>query len=217
MNWVEWLIVKRFALITIIASLVVVITLGAILFNHHVTLEFLSKATDTLLKALGIVVGTLWSLNRYFTTRTDYPQLRVEAIIDSLPGTTFGTESLYGLLSYRLDVVNTGKVLLHIAGYRVQVFNVLLRKDQVLYEVLHEWTGTDGGPESASSDSIEPGSWAGVSSAIACPNDVRAVRVFLEVKLAEGGSWTWHRILSVAPTQNHIQPPAIDAKEKGPS
>jgi hypothetical protein len=211
MNWFERLIVQRIALITAVACLIVIVLLAGSLFNRHVTLDLLSKATDGLLKALAIVVGTLWSLNRYFTTRTDYPQLRVEVIIDSLPSTVFGSEYLHGLLSYRLDIINTGKVLLNVTGYRVRISNVILSKDEVLYEPLHEWHETK-----APSALIEPGSWGGVSRAITCPNDVRAIMLFLEVELAIGGPWTWHRILSVTPTPttNHLQSPAPAAKAK---
>lgn len=213
MNRFENLMVRWFPLVTGCAALALVGIICSALLIRSVTLDHLSKLTDTLLKALAVLVGALWSLNRYFTTRTDQPQLRVEVTIDSAGSECFGQDAVFGILAYRLDINNTGKVLLPVTGHRVEVAKVLVNGDRVLYERLHE---SPAGGGLHPSGPIEPGSWRGISDAIACPNDVRAVRIFLEIHLEKEGIWTWHRILTVIPA-NHEKAPALDAKEPATS
>jgi hypothetical protein len=212
MRCFERIIVEQFLITTIVAVILLVAGVGSILLFTRATLAEVSTATDTLLKALAILVGAMWSLNRYFTTRTDYPQLRVEMTLDSLPS-IFG-DADNGLLSCRLNIVNTSKVLLPIVGYRVEISNVLVHQNEVLYERLNEWPGT-GAMHSAAP--IEPNSWAAISIAFACPKDVRAVRTFLEVQLENGASWTWHRILTIGPTPVPVGNPALDVEAPGTS
>jgi hypothetical protein len=208
-RWLEQLIVRRFFQLTLVLALVLV-TAGALaLAKKVVTLGDLAKATDSLLKALAILVGALWSLNRYFTMRTDYPQLRVEMVLDALPSKLVDKEDLVGLVFYRLDIINTGKALLPVTRYSVKISNVALVDEKVLCEPLHEW-GTSfadlGYP-------IEPGSWGAISEAFACPKDVLAVQVFLDVELERNIHWTWHRVMSVPQGLSQAMMPALDARE----
>lgn len=192
-NWFERLIVKRFVLTATLVVFAFAIIVVITLLVKLITLDQLATLVDTLLKALVILLGALWSLNRYFITRTDYPQLRVEASTDIVPSTAFGSDATFGLLSYRLDIINTGKILLPATGYRVNVDSVSLRKNRVFYRRLYEWPRNNLHPAYP----IEPGSWAGISDAIVCSREVRAVRVFLEVHLEKREPWTWHRIITI--------------------
>ena len=166
------------------------------------SLEDVSKFVDTTIKAVLLVVGAMWSLNRHCTERVDAPQLRIDADVSSLPAAAFeGSPS--GLLVVRLDVVNTGKRLIDAYENRLEIHRVDPGGEGPTSQKLHEWplraaddrAWHDGPP-------IEPGSWAAVNEAIALSDDVRAVRVFFEIQPKEGGrhrdgwtGWTWHKTL----------------------
>jgi hypothetical protein len=207
-NWLERIVVRRFLLISVVLSVGLITAVCVILFKKLITLEQLSKATDSILKGLAVIIGGFWSVNRYFATRTDYPQLRVDLTVDSVPNTAFGKDAQYGLLSYRLDIVNTGKALLPVTGYRTLLSNVTIHEDKVGYELLHRWPSEGMHP----ANPIEPGSWGAVSQAVAFPKDVLAVHVFLDVELERKNHWTWHRVISV-PKIPGQEATAIDVKE----
>lgn len=196
MRWFERLIVQRFLLLVFVLSAAVLAAAGLSLWMKAVTLDSLSKALDSLLKALAVIIGALWALNRYYSTRTDYPQLRVDLIHDLVPNSLIGGESDFGLFTYRLDIVNTGKTLLPVTGYRVELSNVMIHDAEVVYEPLHQWPSEGMHPASP----IEPGSWGAISEAICCPKDVFAIQVFLEIELNHAGSWTWHRNVALKQT-----------------
>ncbi len=202
MKWIEQIIVRWFLQIAALLSLLFIVVVSIALGRKAITLDALSKATDSLLKAIAIIVGALWSLNRYYTTRTDYPQLRVDLTHDLVPSASLGDEAVFGLLSYRLDIVNTGKTLLPVTGFRVELSNVLIHNKRVAYELLHRWPDAGFHPGSP----IEPGSWGAISDAVPCPQDVRAIKVFLDIELDKRGSWTWHRIISVTDIAPAAQP-----------
>ncbi|HEV2274990.1 MAG TPA: hypothetical protein VGR96_12540 [Acidobacteriaceae bacterium] len=208
-KWLERLVVRRFPQLSLALAVLFIAAVSAVLWKKAVTLDQLSKAVDSILKGLAILLGALWSLNRYFTTRTDYPQLRVDMAVNFVPSTAFGKDSLYGLLSYRLDIVNTGKTLLPVTGYCVELANVILSQEAVAYEKFHRW------PESGmhSANPIEPGSWGAISEAVACPKDVLAVNLYLDVELEGKRHWTWHRIIPAAPEPTQPGQSVLAARE----
>jgi hypothetical protein len=213
MKWLETIVVRRFLQIAAILSGSIVLAICVALSKRLITLETLSKATDSLLKGLAIMIGALWTLNRYFATRTDYPQLKVEMATDLIPSDLLGKNQDQGIFTYRLDVVNTGKVLLPVTGYRVELANVFINNGSIVFEHLHQWPAEgmhQGSP-------IEPGSWGAISNAIVCPKDVQAIRVFLEIELEGKAQWTWHRITSVAKEPGKLDSPVPVATEEDKS
>jgi hypothetical protein len=175
----------------LVALVLVVIGAAAIIcgFLPKVDLEKLSKLVDISLKASALAVGAIWSLNRYFVQRTDQPQLKVECSVENFPVEKDARDDV-SLLSFRFDILNTSKVLLRCRGVKIRIDNIILIDDQVYHEVIHQWPKTDLHPIAP----IEPNSWAAVSNALACPTDVQAINLFIELHLASGGCWTWHRI-----------------------
>src|SRR5262249_54090517 len=109
----------------------------------------------------------------------------------------------------RFDILNTSKVLLRCEGARIRIDNVILTGGQVYYEPLLLWPTAGLHPIGA----IEPSSWAGISDAFACPLDVKAVNLFIELQLTSGSVWTWHRIQNLPETQPRA-PNVVDATEK---
>lgn len=97
MNRLEDLIVRRFPLVTGCAAFALIAIISSVLLSGRFSLDQVAKLTDTLLKALAILIGALWSLNRYFISRIDQPQLRVEATIDTVPRECFGPDAVFGL------------------------------------------------------------------------------------------------------------------------
>ncbi|AHG93243.1 hypothetical protein J421_5708 (plasmid) [Gemmatirosa kalamazoonensis] len=208
-------IVQHFGVVTTLAVVVAVAVAVGVVARPDDTLDQVEKAADALVKGAAIIVGALWSLNRYFVARTDYPQLRVTLDVDSIPadGSLPGSASKHpgavaptpshGLLAYRLDVLNTGKILLPVHALYVDIHAVTVDGATVSYEPLYRWPEHGAHPSAP----IEPGAWTGISDAIPCPLDVRAIRVFVEVFLHQRPSWTWHRIVVI----RKELPPAVPA------
>lgn len=185
----------RFFLLTVFVTVgVIVAALGILLWQEVATVDQLSKAVDAIFKATAIVVGALWALNRYYIGRTDVPQLRVDPTIDFIPGKE---PDGFGLLVYRLDVVNTGKTLIPTYQQFLRLDSVHALQNGVVHDEITRWPleGTsNGGP-------TEPGSWSAINNAHPIPPGTTAVRLYLEIKLVPEKTWTWHQTFKlVKPT-----------------
>ncbi len=158
------------------------------------SIEKMSKILDVTIKSAALIVGSLWAANRYFVLRTDVPQIRVDADVRAIRNfPTQGSDDKPGLLIFRLDVINTGKTLIQPFDHRVQIDSVSPDGGGVGHETRYKWPEEGfhpGGP-------IEPGSWSAINDEFACPESVKAVRIFVEIRPANGNSWTWHRTYEV--------------------
>jgi len=179
-----------FQTVAICISLIVG-TFGVLLYLGITDVETLATFTDAVFKTVAVLVGTLWALNRYFVQRTDAPRLRVDADVGMIRGPSTGDPRL---LIFRLDLVNTGTTQIGVFNHYVQVDAVTPRDDGVEFQPLYRWPESDwhsGGP-------IEPGSWSAINSEVSCAASVRAVRLFVEVKLSDSARWTWHKTFDVS-------------------
>lgn len=149
-----------------------------------------NRYVDSAAKIVATLAAAAWALNRYFTNRVDAPQLRVDPKIDFVPPGAFEPNSSDGLLLCRLDIVNTGKVRFKDYLVEVEIASVELRSDgAVIYSLINE-------PQTLEGDNIEPGSWAAHSYAMALEQEIKAVRVYVEITLKVRPSqkyWTWHQ------------------------
>jgi len=122
-----------------------------------------------------LLVGAIWVLNRFYSTREDASHIRVDADVSSIPSTRFqGLSSGYSLLIYRVDIINTGKILIEPFQHLIEIHEATIAEGAVTYTTIYRWpeSGTHwGGP-------IEPNSWSAVNDAIAIPNSVQAVGMF---------------------------------------
>ena len=156
------------------------------------TLDQANMYVDSVVKVLAIVVGAAWTLNRFFASRTDALQLRVEPQAALVPPEDKLAKDGDALLLYRIDVVNTGRVLFHDYWIEVEIASVEVdaARHSPAYYVLDEIPRHLGGP-------IEPGSWAAVSGAAVVDADLRAVRLAARIETESGQSWTWHQSVPV--------------------
>ena len=147
---------------------------------------------DILFKLTALVVGGTWAINRYLTARTDAPHLRLNSRAE-LVDTGTSASSVNSLLLYRIEVVNTGRVLVSDYSIEVEVASVEVAEAALEpeYFVLAEVPPHQGGP-------IEPGSWAAVSGAVLAPSDLAAVRLAATIVSLAGESWTWHELVAVS-------------------
>jgi len=197
---------RRFGLLETVSTKLVVLTVSLILVgvpfafigvlrSGLVDLQTLTSFVDASFKAVALLVGAVWTLNRLYTTRADTPQLRVDADITCVPSSRFGdATSEQSLLIYRLDIVNTGKTLIEPFEQFVEIQAVTPTPGSVMYTGLSRWPlqGTHpGGP-------IEPGSWSAINNAISIPVTVQAVRVFINVVLGNKDGWTWHKTFDIS-------------------
>ena len=146
-----------------------------------------AAAVEALVTALAVLIGACWALNRYFMTRVDEMQLRVDTIVDCVPAAAFTSPST-GLLLVRADLVNTGKVLIEDLYHTLQVQSVRPQGSVAAQEHLVSIPAEGfSGPVK-----IEPGSWAAINFAHPIGPEVRAVWILLEMKVGKR-RWTWHR------------------------
>jgi hypothetical protein len=183
-------LVQSISIFSIIVSLIILMT------NYYKILDLdrLSKLMDVILKSLALIAGLLWAGNRYFVLRTDMPQLRVDAdvkLVRNVP--TLGSEGQPALLIYRLDIVNTGKTLLHLLNEHVEIDAVYAGMEECRYECLYRWPVEGEHPGGL----IEPGSWSAINDVLSCSSVIQVVRVYIKLQLAGGDDWTWHRTFAV--------------------
>jgi len=183
----------KYLALTVLA--VVVVTISAystVLRTGVTTIDTLSKFVDAVFKSVAVLVGGLWTLNRYLVTRADSYKIRVDADIAVVrssrsPGTP-------NLLLFRLDIFNTGTSLLPPFDQTLELEGLRLAGGDIKYDSLFRW------PESGSHPGgpIEPASWSAINHTIAVAQDVLAVRVYLELKISSTNTWTWHKTFDVS-------------------
>jgi hypothetical protein len=192
--------VTKYLFVTVFLIFILIVGIYAFLLNNNfLELNKLAGFVDAVFKAMAVLLGLIWTLNRYYIKRSDTTQLRVEYDLNtiSFPETGSGSEEL-ALLIFRLDVVNTGGVLIPVYQQNLRIESVTPLKDDIKYDMLYQWpdSGTDtGGP-------IEPGSWSALNGAVPIPAGVRAVRIFIGIQLPDN-PWTWEKTLDVSGGKNN--------------
>ena len=154
----------------------------------------LASFVDSVFKTVAILVGAAWTLNRYFVSRTDELQIKVEADVKIIPSSKFSNVQGKSLLLYRIDIINTGKVLITEGQKFIVINSVTPTKDGVKHEQLHRWP-SEGFHRAGR---IEPGSWSAANNAISVPQEVKAVHVYLEFVSPDKSKWTWHKTFDVS-------------------
>jgi hypothetical protein len=186
----------RHLISTILVSILLALgIISVVLLFAPTSLDTFGKATDIVFKVVAIVAGTIWTLNRYYVGRADAPQVRIDADVHVIPSEKFQQNpSQLALLIFRLDVVNTGKVLIPEYNQVIEIVAVRPSERRLQYEVLHKWPAEGhhrGG-------SIEPGSWSAVNDEVPIPGHVRAIRIYIELKLPGGITSTWHKTFDIS-------------------
>jgi len=186
----------KYLILTISSILLLTIGIFAVVLGYRITeLDKLSKFVDALFKAMAILLGMIWTLNRYYTGRTDTTRLRVDTDVSIVryPNADSTTADL-ALLIFRLDVVNTGAVLIPTYQQSMEIEAVTPSDKGTIYNSLYRWPSKGkhpGGP-------IEPASWSAINDAISIPADVKAVRIYIEIELSPGSMWTWHKTFDIS-------------------
>lgn len=184
------LLTRRFLPTVVILIAIPIMAFTLVVVLTSVSLIDANRYVDSAAKILATLAAAAWALNRYFTNRVDAPQLRVDPKIDVVPAGAFKPTSLDGLLLCRLDIVNTGRVRFKDYDFEVEIASIELESHgAVRYSLVNE-------PQKLEGDPIEPGSWAALSDAMALEQQVKAVRVYLEITLKTNPRqkyWTWHQ------------------------
>ena len=186
----------RHLILTISSILVLTIGVFTVVLGSRITeLDKLSKFVDALFKAIAILLGMIWTLNRYYTGRTDTTRLRVDTDVSKVHYPTADSTTVdLALLIFRLDVVNTGTVLIPTYQQSMEIEAVTPSDEGTVYNSLYCWPSEGkhpGGP-------IEPGSWSAINDAISIPADVKAVRIYIEIELSPQSIWTWHKTFDIS-------------------
>ena len=189
---VEKALSRQFMWTTVLFVLIPVAAVTAAVAFTAVDVDEAQSYVDILVKLVALVVGGAWAIDRYLTARTDSPHLRLSSRAELVErGTTANSEK--ALLLYRIEVVNTGRVLVSDYSIEVEVASVEVSEAAMEpeYYVLAEVPPRHGGP-------IEPGSWAAVSGTVLAPSDLAAVRLAATIVSLAGESWTWHELVAVS-------------------
>lgn len=189
-------ITTKYIVVTIALMIVLIVgTYSLILFYGITDINSLATFVDTVFKTIAILAGAVWALNRYYTGRVDATQLKVEHDISFIPARrlayTIHNESL---LVYRLDVTNTSTSL--IAPYQqfLEIESLFPSSEGIEYKTIYRWPPSGlhpGGP-------IEPGSWSAINNVVSIPENVQAIRLYLELQFSDGNAWNWHKTFDVA-------------------
>lgn len=186
MNALEKAFTERFVPTTALLALVVAAGLG-VMFALVPTPQDAAAAVQAVVAALAVLIGACWALNRYLVTRVDAVQLRVDAIVDCVPAGAFdGTDR--GLLLVRVDIVNSGKVLIRDLAHVLHVQTVRPGVGDALQDHLLRVPKTG----ELRRGRIEPGSWSAINFSHPIGPEVRAVWLYLEMETG-ARKWTWHR------------------------
>ena len=199
-RWLELATTKYLILTVCLVFSSVMLLLVITLFVKAIDSQAVNTFVDSLLKATALIGGSAWALNRYFTGRTDAPQLRVEPTLSLIPAKRFSKDRPGSLLIYRLDILNTGRTLLIVEGQFVEVSAVVADSESVNYAVksIYRWPadGYHPGPQ------IEPSSWSAVTDAIPIESDVQVVQLYLEILSKNKVAWNWHRFFDLHPERS---------------
>lgn len=186
----------KYLIVTVSSVLVLTIGLFAIILGLRFTeLDKLTKFVDAVFKAMAILLGMMWTLNRYYVGRADSTRLRVDADVSTVHySEPNSNKSDLALLIFRLDVVNTSAVLIPAYQQRLEIEAASPSTSGTVYNSLYRWPDSGlhpGGP-------IEPNSWSAINDAISIPASVRAVRIYIEIELSQDSTWTWHKTFDVS-------------------
>jgi hypothetical protein len=157
-------------------------------------LDKLSKFVDAVFKSMAVLLGMIWTLNRYYIGRTDITRLRVDADVSTVSYADTSPNSDLSLLIFRLDIVNTSAVLIPPYQQSLEIESVVPSANGTVYRSLYRWPDSGkhpGGP-------IEPNSWSAINDAISIPSNVKAVRIYIEIELSQEDKWTWHKTFDVS-------------------
>jgi len=191
----------KYLVVTFFSLLLLTVGAFALILAFRVTdLDRLTKFVDALFKTMAVLLGLIWTINRYYIGRTDTTRLRVDSEVSTVSyDESDAKKSDLALLIFRLDVINIGTVLIPPYQQRLEVSSVDLTHRGATYTSLYRWpeSGThEGGP-------IEPNAWAAISNAVPIPANVRAVRFYIECQLSADNTWTWHKTFDVSKGVNH--------------
>ncbi len=189
----------RLIILSIITIIVAVPSFFAVIIRSGFTdVNTLATFVDATFKTIALLVGSIWTLNRFFVTRLDALHLRVDADVSCIPSLHFqDISSSQSLLVYRLDIVNTGNTLIKPFQHFIQIDAITPVDGKVEHMTIYRWPETDmhlGGP-------IEPNSWSAVSDAIAIPASTQAIRIFVYIDLANENDWSWHKVFDISHSQ----------------
>lgn len=158
-------------------------------------LDELSVFVDLVFKTIALLIGTLWIVNRYYISRADTSQLKVDADVSLIPAAAFGTPATErSLLIFRLDIINTGKSMIGPYNEFLDVQAVYPSENKVEYISLKRWPEVGMHP----GGTIEPGSWSAINDVVSVPSTLQAVRILVGIDLAREGVWSWHKTFSIA-------------------
>lgn len=184
----------RYLFISIAIAISVSTSLAlSLIIKGYLDLDQLSTVVDTAVKLLGVIIGAIWALNRYYISRFDVPQLRVDCSFDLVEGPELSPVSQDDLLLFRLDIVNTGKAALPPSRQQVLVEKIWLEGNKTQLEEIFRWPVQGRHP----TPPVEPGSWSAVNFALPIAPSVIAIRIYIDLIMEGGPRWTWHRSFRV--------------------
>jgi hypothetical protein len=192
-KFLEALTTRHLTLTVVLILILTIGSFGVILSFKLAGLDTLSKFVDAVFKASAVLLGVVWTLNRYYVGRTDELRFRIDPEIKVI---RFDKSAQTGpaLLVFRLDTVNTGSVLIPRFQESVEIESVVPTADGVRYDSLYRWPSE--GKHAAGP--IEPDAWDAINDAISIPATVRAVRIYIEAEISKGDGWTWHKTFDVS-------------------
>jgi len=191
----------KYFVITIALVIISVPVLFILVLHFSITnIEILATFVDAVFKTIALLIGSIWTLNRFYTTRTDATQIRVDDEVFCIPSSRFSASqsTQRTLLIYRLDIVNTGKTLIEPFQQYVEVQAVIPSDESIEYVTIWRWPLDGTHP----SGPIEPGSWSAINDTVGISPSIQAVRLYLGIQLNKNHYWSWHKTFDISATSH---------------
>jgi hypothetical protein len=169
---------------------------GAVLVSDVAMVDPLAKMIDSVVKTLAVLIGSAWALNRYFVSRADDVQIQIAADVAKVSAAALGSDSDYDLLTFRFDIINSGKTLVQVKGVALTVQRVWLSVETPVRAqtgTLFRWPEQGFHPGTL----VEPGSWMAISDSRPVVSTAGVLRVVLDVVLENDTKVCWHRMVDV--------------------
>lgn len=174
--------------IGLVVILLVPILVYIFLSMFKENIEFWNILVDISLKITASILGILWLLNRYFTTRQDSKKLRIE-------GTAFAIKSGEDrkILNYNMSINNDSNVLIKNLKYSLEIGQYEASLDDLTLNKIYSFPSE----KNFVSSNIEPNSWIGIDENLLIDSSIELINIRIKFEIDNQDNWTWHKTFKI--------------------
>jgi len=187
---------KRLIPISILVIIGVPIAVTILTEANVIDVDKFSTIVDSTVKIIGLIVGFLWFANRYFVNRIDFQHLKVEGVVNKFKMDDSANKHL---LNYNTQITNSGETLIKELSHYIEIQEIKIVADEVVFETIYRFP--DNGYHKGIN--IEPDSWIALNDSFIVKDDIKVVRIFIEMNIDNKRDWTWHKDFEITLKNNN--------------